>query len=44
MTVTDSTVFSMLKECYEIVNEARPLSGFPPEILSQKYISNHETK
>ena len=35
-----------LKEYYEIVNEAHPLSGFLPtdaEFL-QKCISNHETK
>ena len=36
----------LLKECYEIVDEARPLSGLFPDmlILLQKCISNHETK
>ena len=37
----------VLKEYYEIVDEARPLSGFVPkhaDFILQKYISNHETK
>ena len=36
----------MLKEYYEIVDEARPLSGFSPRMLIclQKCISNHKTK
>ena len=36
-----------LKEYYEIVNEARPLSGFFPtdaDFLLQKCIFNYETK
>ena len=35
----------MLKEYYEIVDEARPLSGFCPHMLIflRKCISNHET-
>ena len=38
--------FTILKEYYEIVNEARILSGFSPQMLIclQKCISNHETK
>ena len=37
----------ILKEYYEIVDEARPLSGFFPahaDFFLQKCISNHETK
>ena len=36
----------VLKEYYEIINEARPLSGFFPkdaDFLLQKCISDHET-
>ena len=36
-----------LKEYYEIVDEARPLSGFFPthaDFITEMHISNHETK
>ena len=43
------TTFTVLylKEYYEIVDEARPLSGFFPthaDFFLRKCISNHETK
>ena len=34
--------YCFLKECYEIVGESRPLSGFPHADFLRKCISNHE--
>ena len=43
---TENSGWLGLKEYYEIVDEARPLSGFVPTDadLFRKCISNHETK
>ena len=45
--MTNNMLLVSLKEYYEIVDEARPLSGFFPQtywFFLQKCISNHETK